>query len=64
MKYYYVTFRWYDTDIYCANIAHAPSKAAVERFYTDRYGWCAVRECPPYDLQDARERGKPIIEIE
>lgn len=60
-KYYKVEFQ-YSEDIFCANIAHAASVKAVEAHYS-KYPWCSVSECKAWELESARQRGMPIIEI-
>ena len=63
--YYSVSFRWYDTDTFCTNIAHAASRDAVERYYADKYGPdVIVNDAPEWAVRDARERRKPIVEIQ
>ena len=64
-NYYSVTFRWYDTETFCSNIAHASSREAVERFYSAKYQHeVIVTPCDISALKAARERGKPIVEID
>ncbi len=60
---YRVTFKKAE-NIYCTNIARAESKQAVETRYTDKYGWCVVDECSPYQLMEAQRRRCPIVTIE
>ena len=59
--YYKVSFEYAD-GIYCTNIAHAECAADVENHYS-RYPWCKIREAAPYELDEAREKGMPIIAI-
>lgn len=61
-KYYTVSFE-YAEDIYCTNIAHAESVADVEAEYR-KYNWVKVRESAAYEVEEARRRGMPIIEVE
>ena len=58
--YFNVTFRWSE-DIWCANIAHAESEAAVKLHYS-KYSDVTVTPASAWDVESARERGKPIIE--
>ncbi len=59
-KYYSVTFQ-YSEMVYCNNLAHAESVKAVEAHYS-KYPWVKVSPAAAYDIEDARRRGKPIIE--
>lgn len=61
-KYFAVSFRYSET-VYCSNIAHAETAEAVEAHYSKKYEWVSVRECAEYEVEDARRRGKPIVEI-
>lgn len=60
-KYYKVSFK-YNEIIFCANIAHAVSVEAVEAHYS-KYPWYSVSECNELELESARQRGMPTIEI-
>ena len=62
-QFYLVSFKWYDSDIYCSNIVHAGNDQAVRDYYSSKYGWCAVYSANDEDLRKARERGIPIIEF-
>ena len=62
-QFYLVSFKWYDSDIYCSNIVHAGNDQAVRDYYSSKYGWCAVYSAKDEDLRKARERGMPIIEL-
>ena len=62
-KYFNVSFQ-YSENVYCANIAHAESAEAVEAHYSAKYEWCKVSEATVADVEEAKRRGKPIIEIE
>lgn len=59
-NYYNVTFKW-DDDIYCANIAHAESEADILEHYKKREV-ISIRPACEYDVQEAKERRKPIVE--
>lgn len=63
MKTYYKVSFEYSEGIYCTNMAHAESAADVEKHYK-KYTWCSVREAAPYELDEAKAKGMPIIEIE
>lgn len=62
-KYFNVTFQYSET-VFCANIAHAESAEDVERHYSKKYEWVKVSEANEWDVKDALERGKPVIEVE
>ena len=62
-QFYLVSFKWYDSDVYCSNIVHAGNDQAVRDYYSSKYGWCAVYTAKYEDLRKARERGMPIIEL-
>ena len=61
-KYYSVTFK-HSEDVYCSNIAHAGCVEAVENHYS-KYEWVNVKECDDCDVETARRKGMPIVEIE
>lgn len=61
LKPYKVTFK--TGPVFCANVAMAESKQAVESYYTGKYGWCAVNDCKPCELETARRKGMPIKTI-
>ena len=63
MKNYYKVSFEYSEGIYCTNMAHAENAADVEKHYS-KYTWCSVREAAPYELDEAKSKGMPIIEIE
>ena len=62
-KYFNVSFQ-YSESVYCANIAHAESAEAVEAHYSAKYEWCKVSEATAADVEEAKRKGKPIVEIE
>ncbi len=61
MKYYNVTFRWYDTDTYCSNIARAECAEDVKSHYAKYDSDPTITEASSYEVESAKERGKPIV---
>lgn len=61
MNYYNVTFKWYDTDTYCSNIAKAESVEAVKAHYAKYDSNPSISTASEYEIRSARERGKPIV---
>lgn len=61
-KYFAVSFK-YSESVYCSNIAHAETAEAVNAHYS-KYEWVSVRECEDYEVETARRKGMPIVEIE
>lgn len=61
-KYFLVTFE-YSENVCCTNIAHAETAAEVEKHYS-KYEWVNVRECAEHELETARRKGMPFVEIE
>ena len=61
-NYYFVSFKWDDV-VYCSNIAHAESKEKVEGYYSNKYRWCSVRDIQYGELEMAKRKGLPIIEL-
>lgn len=61
-KYFKVTFE-YAEGIYCTNLAHAETAEDVEREYS-KYPWQSVKEAQPWDVDEAKMKGMPIIEVE
>ena len=61
-KYFAVSFK-YSEGVYCSNIAHAETAEAVNAHYS-KYEWVSVIECEDYEVETARRKGMPIVEIE
>lgn len=61
-KYFAVSFK-YSESVFCSNIAHAETAEAVNAHYS-KYEWVSVRECEEYEVETARRKGMPIVEIE
>ena len=60
-NYYFVNFKWNDV-IYCTNIAHADNIETVEKRYS-KYGWYHIRDIQIGELEIAKKKGMPIIEL-
>jgi hypothetical protein len=61
-KYYSVSFKYSETT-YCTNLAHAENAEAVKAHYS-KYEWVNVEECGQYEVETAKRKGMPIVEIE
>lgn len=61
-SYFKVTFE-YAEGIYCTNLAHAETAEDVEREY-GKYAWRSIKPAQPWDVDEARAKGMPIIEVE
>lgn len=61
-SYFKVTFE-YAEGIYCTNLAHAETAEDVEREYS-KYNWRSIKPAQPWDVDEARVKGMPIIEVE
>lgn len=61
-KYFAVSFK-HSESVFCSNIAHAETAEAVNAHYS-KYEWVSVRECEDYEVETARRKGMPIVEIE
>jgi len=61
-KYFKVTFQ-HSEYVYCTNLAHAETAEDVEREYS-KYPWRSVKEAQPWDVEEAKMKGMPIIEVE
>lgn len=61
-QYFNVTFQ-YSESVYCANIAHAETVEDVETHYS-KYAWVSVSPAADYEVEEARRRGKPIVEVD
>ena len=46
----------------CANIARAASMEEVEKYYS-KYEWSSVRAARPYEVEEARRKGMPLVTI-
>lgn len=62
MKYYAVSYQ-YSANVYCANIAQAESREAVERHYSN-HAWFSVKEASEGEVAAARRKGMPFVVIE
>lgn len=60
-KYFAVTFE--KNGIYSANIAHAVKKSDVEAHYS-KYNNCVIEEAKGYEVEEAKRKHMPIVEIE
>lgn len=61
-QYFNVNFQ-YSESVYCANIAHAETVADIEAHYS-KYAWVSVSPAADYEVEEARRRGKPIVEVD
>lgn len=61
-KYFAVSFK-YSKSVFCSNIAHAETAEAVAAHYS-RYEWVDIREAEAHEVETARRKGMPIVEIE
>lgn len=61
-KYFAVSFK-YSESVYCSNIAHAETAEAVAAHYS-KYEWVDIREAEAHEIETARQKGMPIVEIE
>ena len=61
-QYYKVTFQ-HSENVFCTNLAHAETVQDVEREYSV-YSWSSIKPAQPWDVEEARVKGMPIIEIE
>lgn len=61
MQYYFVSFE-YAESLFCTNIAHAKSVNDVMRHYSD-YNCVSVTAASDRDVESAKKKGMPIIEI-
>lgn len=48
--------------VFCNNIAHAENEEAVKKHYS-KYAWCSVSPASEYDIEAAKMKGMPMIEI-
>lgn len=61
-KYFAVSFKYAET-VYCSNIAHTETAEAVKAHYS-KYERVDIREAAEHEIETARRKGMPIIEIE
>lgn len=61
-KYFAVSFKYSD-NVYCSNIAHAETAEVVNAHYS-KYEWVDIREAEEHEIETARCKGMPIVEIE
>lgn len=63
MKKYFTVSLKYSESVYCSNIAHAETAEAVKAYYS-KYEWVDIREAEAHEIETARRKGMPIVEIE
>lgn len=60
---YKVTFRWYDTDTFCTNIAKG-CKEDIEAHYNGKgHTILAIKEATIGEELEAERKGMPIVKI-
>lgn len=59
-RYFKATFRWYNTNTYCTNMALAESVEDVRAHYS-KHEVISISEASPYELKEAELKGMPII---
>ena len=62
-KYFFVAFKWYNSNTYCTNIVIAENQDIVEQWYNKTYGWCHVRIAYSGEVETAKLKGMPIVKI-
>lgn len=60
--YYSVTFKWYDSDFYCTNIVYTDTEDNIKEKYS-KYGECFVSKCSEDEVETARRKCMPIVEL-
>lgn len=60
--YYSVTFKWYNSDIYCANIVYADTEDSIKEKYSE-YEECFINKCSEDEVEIAKCKGMPIVEL-
>ena len=60
---YRVTFKFYDSDVYCTNICTADNEEKVKAYYNERHKVLAVSPAKEYELEEARRKGMPFITL-
>ena len=61
-KFYKVNFQ-YSENVYCANIAIAENVDDVRAHYA-KYAWVNVSDAADYEVETAKKKGMPVVEIE
>ena len=61
-NYYWIDFKWCD-GIYCSNIVHAYNMDDVKKAYSE-YEWMNVRDVQYGELEMAKRKGMPFIEVD
>lgn len=56
--FYMVTFE-YAENVYCTNLATG-TRENIEREYS-KYPWHEIKEAAPWQIEDAKRKGMPII---
>lgn len=67
MNYYKVTFKWYDTDTWCCNLAIAKNVYKVRDHYikySGEYENIFVEQASPSFVRASKKRGMPIVTID
>lgn len=58
---FFVNFMWSE-NVYCANIVYAENMGVIAEKYS-KYGWYQIRNAKEYELESAKRKGMPIIEL-
>lgn len=62
MKYYIVSFRWFETAIFCTNLVKTDRPEDIENHYIDKgHSNIAIREATAYEIRN--DRGMPVVTI-
>lgn len=61
MEFFKVTFKWYDTDTWCSNIAMAETEAQVREHYMKFGGDTIVSAATNGEVEEAKRKGMPVI---
>lgn len=60
MQNYKVTFRWHDTDTFCANVCKAENEEKARKYYNTRYRDVTVQPMNDGELEVAKRKGMPV----
>lgn len=63
MKYFMVSFRWYDTDTFCTNLCVAESAEKAREHYESKYSNVSVRDALKGEVETAKRKGMPVTTV-
>lgn len=62
MQTYLVNFKWYKSEVYCANLVKSNDKETIDRYYS-HHEIIGIKEASESDVEIANEKGMPVVNL-